>query len=107
MSPVQQHHPVVADPDLHTVHGVLHPCRALEPPATRTVQHLRRLRRGLTTPFGAGCTYIAVARTERIDEPRTDIGPLDQNSTFPIEEFMWQFDPYFSTPTVLGHKVTL
>lgn len=62
---------------------------------------------GATTPYGVGCTYVAVARTERIGEARTDIGAFDYNSVFPVEEFMWQFDPYFSTPTVLGHKVTL
>lgn len=62
---------------------------------------------GATTPYGVGCTYVAVARTESIGEPRTDIAALDYNSIMPIEEFMWQFDPYFSTPTILGHKVTL
>ena len=25
----------------------------------------------------------------------------------PIEEFMWQFDGYWSSPVVLGHKVSL
>ncbi|WP_237669147.1 hypothetical protein [Rhodococcus sp. BS-15] len=62
---------------------------------------------GPTTPYGVGCTYIAVARTERMNEPRTDIGALDRNSIMPIEEFVWQFDPYFSVPAILGHKVTL
>ena len=62
---------------------------------------------GPTTPYGVGCTYVAVARTERVNEPRTDIAALDYNSIMPIEEFVWQFDPYFSTPAILGHKVTL
>lgn len=62
---------------------------------------------GPTTPYGVGCTYVAVARTERVNEPRTDIGPLGHHSIMPIEEFVWQFDPYFSTPAILGHKVTL
>lgn len=62
---------------------------------------------GPTTPYGVGCTYIAVARTERINEPRTDIAAIGYDSIMPIEEFMWQFDPYYSTPTIFGHKVTL
>lgn len=62
---------------------------------------------GPTTPYGVGCTYIAVARTEQLTEPRVDIGPLDTNSVMPIEQFAWQYDGYFSTPVILGHKITL
>lgn len=62
---------------------------------------------GQTTPYGVGCTYVAVARTEQLVEPRVDIAPLDAESAMPIEDFVWQFDGYFSTPVVLGHKVTL
>ncbi|MDJ0396552.1 hypothetical protein QMK17_24940 [Rhodococcus sp. G-MC3] len=62
---------------------------------------------GPTTPFGVGCTYVAVARTEQLSEPRTDIAAFGYNSVMPIEEFMWQSDPYWSSPVVLGHKVTL
>lgn len=62
---------------------------------------------GPTTQYGVGCTYIAVARTQEFSEPRTDIAPLDYNSVMPVEEFMWQFDGYWSSPVVFGHKATL
>lgn len=62
---------------------------------------------GPTTQYGVGCTYVAVARTESFSEPRTDIGPMDYSLVMPIEEFMWQFDGYWYSPTILGHKFTL
>ncbi|MDV8024799.1 hypothetical protein [Rhodococcus sp. IEGM 1330] len=62
---------------------------------------------GPTTPYGVGCTYVAVARTDGLNEPRTDIAAIGYDSIMPIEEFAWQFDPYFSIPAVLGHKITL
>ena len=62
---------------------------------------------GPTTPFGVGCTYVAVARTADLTGPRVDIAPMDSDSVMPLEEFMWQFDGYWSSPVVLGHKVSL
>ncbi|SNS99818.1 hypothetical protein [Rhodococcoides kyotonense] len=62
---------------------------------------------GPTTPFGVGCTYLVVARTENLAEPRTDIVDYTNESVMFPEELAWNFDPYFSTPVVLGHKVTL
>ena len=62
---------------------------------------------GPTTPYGVGCTYIAVARTADASGPRVDIAPLDSDSIMPIEEFAWQFDPYWSSPVIAGYKVSL
>lgn len=62
---------------------------------------------GPTTPYGVGCTYVAIARTEGLNEPRTDIAAIGYDAIMPIEEFVWQFDPYFSIPAVLGNKITL
>ncbi|RRQ29242.1 hypothetical protein DK926_05005 [Rhodococcus sp. Eu-32] len=62
---------------------------------------------GPTTPFGAGCTYLVVARTENLTEPRTDIVDYTNESVMLPQELAWNFDPYYSTPVILGHKVTL
>ncbi|MCZ4278980.1 hypothetical protein [Rhodococcoides yunnanense] len=62
---------------------------------------------GPTTPFGVGCTYVAVARTADLSGPRVGISPGGYDAVMPIEEFMWQFDGYWSSPVVLGHKVSL
>jgi hypothetical protein len=62
---------------------------------------------GPTTPFGVGCTYLVVARTERLVEPRTDIVDYTNESIMFPQDLAWNLDPYFSTPVILGHKVTL
>jgi hypothetical protein len=62
---------------------------------------------GATTPFGVGCTYLVVARTERLVEPRTDIVDYTNEAIMSPEEQAWKVDPYFSTPVILGHKVAL
>ena len=62
---------------------------------------------GPSTPFGVGCTYVAVARTANLTGPRVDIAPLDSDSVMPLEQFMWQFDGYWCSPVILGHKISL
>ncbi|WP_237341709.1 hypothetical protein [Williamsia soli] len=62
---------------------------------------------GPTTPFGVGCTYVVVARTERPVEPRTDIVDYTNKSVMFPGELVWTIDPYYSTPVIAGHKVTL
>lgn len=62
---------------------------------------------GPTTPFGVGCTYLVVARTEELVEPRTDIVDYTNESTMFPQDLAWNIDPYYSTPVILGHKVTL
>ncbi|MFG1782613.1 hypothetical protein ACGFIU_09245 [Rhodococcus oryzae] len=62
---------------------------------------------GPTTPFGVGCTYLVVARTERLVEPRTDIVDYTNKSIMLPQDLAWNIDPYYSTPVILGHKVTL
>ncbi|MBY6708763.1 hypothetical protein HQ308_18370 [Rhodococcus sp. BP-241] len=62
---------------------------------------------GPTTQYGVGCTYVAVARTADPSGPRVDIASLDTESIMPLEEFAWQFDGYWSSPVIAGHKVSL
>lgn len=62
---------------------------------------------GATTQFGVGCTYLVVARTDTPSGPRVDIQDYTNESVMFPEELAWNVDPYFSTPVVLGHKLTL
>lgn len=50
---------------------------------------------------------MAVARTRDLSGPRVDIGPSTEGSLMPLEKFVWQFDGYWSSPVILGHKVSL
>ena len=46
-------------------------------------------------------------RTRDLTGPRVDIGPSSEGSVMPLEKFVWQFDGYWSSPVIRGHKVTL
>lgn len=66
------------------------------------------LSNGPTTPYGAGCTYLVVARTSGLTEPGVGIVDFNRASTFFPQELMWDtIDPYYSSPVILGHAFTL
>jgi hypothetical protein len=63
---------------------------------------------GPTTPYGAGCTYLVVARTGTLAEPGVGIADLNRASTFFPHELIWDtVDPYYVPPVVLGHAFSL
>ncbi|MFE3291292.1 hypothetical protein [Rhodococcus sp. NPDC059234] len=63
---------------------------------------------GPTTPYGAGCTYLVVARTVSPVEAGVSIVDLNRASTLFPQELIWDIaDPYYVTPVVLGHAFTL
>lgn len=63
---------------------------------------------GPTTSFGAGCTYLVVARTSQLVEPGVSIGDYNRASTMFPQELIWDtIDPYYVAPVVLGHAFTL
>ncbi|MFE5876851.1 hypothetical protein ACFQ6H_16410 [Rhodococcus sp. NPDC056506] len=63
---------------------------------------------GPTTPYGAGCTYLVVARTAELVEPNVSIVDMNRASTMFPQELIWDtVNPYFTLPVVLGHAVTL
>ena len=63
---------------------------------------------GPTTPYGAGCTYLVVARTAALNEPNVSIVDMNRASTMFPQELIWDtVNPYFTLPVVLGHAVTL
>jgi hypothetical protein len=63
---------------------------------------------GPTTPYGAGCTYLVMARTSTPTEPGVSIVDLSLASTFFPEELIWDnANPYYVPPVVLGHAFSL
>lgn len=62
--------------------------------------------------YGAGCTYVVVARTENSGwtSRQQGVSIVDYNraSVFFPQEFAWDFiSPYWVNPVILGHAVTL
>ncbi|MGW6376035.1 hypothetical protein ACWFRB_08215 [Rhodococcus sp. NPDC055112] len=63
---------------------------------------------GPTTPYGAGCTYLVVARTAALAEAGVGIADLNRASTFFPTELIWDtVDPYYVPTVVLGHAFSL
>ncbi|PTR22198.1 hypothetical protein C8K36_11268 [Rhodococcus sp. OK519] len=66
---------------------------------------------GPTTPYGAGCTYLVVARTADSEWTPSDqgVGIVDYNraSTFFPHEFAWDhISPYWQNPVIFDHAFT-
>lgn len=62
--------------------------------------------------YGAGCTYLVVARTEASawipKEQGVSIVDRNRASTFFPQEFAWDYvSPYWVNPVIFGHAVTL
>ncbi|MFE4499821.1 hypothetical protein ACFRFQ_08140 [Rhodococcus sp. NPDC056743] len=63
---------------------------------------------GPTTPYGAGCTYLVVARTSDMSERGVSIVDFNRASTFFPQELIWDtINPYYVSPVIFGHAVTL
>ncbi|MCQ4121559.1 hypothetical protein [Rhodococcus tibetensis] len=63
---------------------------------------------GPTTPYGAGCTYLVVARTAAPAEAGVSIVDYTGASTMFPQELIWDtVDPYYNSPVALGHAFTL
>lgn len=62
--------------------------------------------------YGAGCTYVVVAKTEGSawipEEQGVSIVDRNRASTFFPQEFAWDhISPYWVNPVMFGHAVTL
>lgn len=67
---------------------------------------------GPTTAYGAGCTYLVVARTADSEwtpsEKGVSIVDYNHASTFFPQNFAWDFiSPYWVNPVVFDHAFTL
>lgn len=61
-----------------------------------------------TTPYGAGCTYLVVAKTADVSEPGVSIVDFNRASTFFPQDLVWDtINPYYVSPVILGHAFTL
>ena len=69
---------------------------------------LRGLGSIATAAYGAGCTYVVVARTAGLADADVLIVDYNRASTFFPEEVIWEtIDPYYNAPVVLGHALSL